>query len=283
MRWPCSVLVLALVAGAAVRHVAVDAQERQPKNPFVGDAQAISEGGAIFRGSCAMCHGADAQGGLKGPSLVSGRFTHGGTDADLFRTITQGVAGTPMMASDLSEERTWKIIAFVRSLAVRDEPALTGDPVNGEAVFFGRGACAACHMVGGRGGRLGPELSRIGSARSPAFVRQKIRDPNRISDGSTTGLWWELGQPLPYQHISLVTRDGARVVGALRNEDTYTIQLMDTAQQLRTFIKKDLRQLTHEPTSLMPAYGAGQLPDKDLDDVVAYLNGLRDSPRQVKP
>ena len=258
-------------------------QERQAKSPFLGDARAISEGQAMFRSGCAMCHGTDAQGGLKGPNLVSGRFTHGGTDADLFRTITQGVPGTLMMPSDMSEERTWKIIAFLRSLKVRDTVPVDGDRANGEALFFGRAACASCHIVNGRGGRLGPELSSIGSSRSPEFVRDKIRNPNDLGKGATLGLWWELGQPLLYQHVTLVTRGGARVVGTLRNEDTYSIQLMDTDQQLRTFQKKDLQQLTHEPSSLMPAYDAQALPDKDLRDVIAYVDSLREPPKPVKP
>ena len=58
---------------------------------------------------------------------------------------------------------------------------------------------------------------------------------------------------------------------------------MDTAQQLRTFLKKDLRQLTHEPSSLMPAYDEQVLPDKDLRDLIAYLNSLREPPKPVKP
>ena len=60
-----------------------------------------------------------------------------------------------------------------------------GDRANGEALFFGRAACATCHIVNGRGGRLGPELSRIGSSRSPEFVRDKIRNPNDLGKGTT--------------------------------------------------------------------------------------------------
>ncbi|MBI4391381.1 MAG: cytochrome c [candidate division NC10 bacterium] len=51
-----------------------------------------------------------------------------------------------------------------------------GDPAAGQAVFMARG-CVACHMVGGAGGTLGPDLSRIGARRDPAALAEKILNP----------------------------------------------------------------------------------------------------------
>lgn len=222
-----------------------------------------------------MCHGADAQGGLKGPNLTSGRFTHGESDAVLFRIITKGVPGTPMPGSDFTEERTWKVIAYLRSLAIRAGAAVLGNRTAGEELFFGKIRCAQCHMVSGRGGRLGPDLSRIGASRPTSFLKDKIREPSKLGKDTKIGLWWELGQPLTYQTVTLVTKDGHRVTGALRNEDTFSIQIMDTSEELRMFLKKNLQEVIHKGGSLMPAYDEQTLNEKELNDLLAYLDTLR--------
>lgn len=51
-----------------------------------------------------------------------------------------------------------------------------GDPSAGQAVFMARG-CVACHAVGGAGGILGPDLSRVGASRDPAALAEKILNP----------------------------------------------------------------------------------------------------------
>jgi len=59
------------------------------------------------------------------------------------------------------------------------------------------------------------------------------------------------------------------------NEDTFTVQLMDTSERVHSLDKKTLKSLRHENRSLMPAYGADRLGNADLDDVIAYLQSLR--------
>ena len=251
-------------------------QEKQPKNPFVGQPGAINEGQSIFRNSCAMCHGTDAQGGLKGPNLASGRLTHGDSDASLFQIITKGVPGTPMPGSDFTEEKTWKIVAYLRSLAVRAAVSVLGNRTAGEEIFFEKIRCSQCHMVSGRGGRLGPDLSRIGAARSIPYLKDKIREPGKLGKDMKIGLWWELGLPLIYQTVTLVTTSGRRITGALRNEDTFSIQLMDPSEELHMFLKRDLQEVIHEQGSLMPGYDVQTLSEKELQNLLAYLDSLRE-------
>ena len=86
-------------------------------NPMAGNQEAIAAGKTLFAQTCANCHGEDARGD-RGPSLVSGTFSHGGTDADLFHTIRNGVAGTQMPAfAALPADTIWRIIAYLRSLS----------------------------------------------------------------------------------------------------------------------------------------------------------------------
>jgi cytochrome c oxidase cbb3-type subunit 3 len=276
-KWP-SILLLAILTFLKTepsRSIGAATQERELKNPFSGQYAAIEEGQSIFRNQCAMCHGTDAQGGLKGPSLTSGRLTHGVSDSALFRIITQGVPGTPMSASNLAPERTWKVITYLRSRAGRAGASSLGNPRVGEQLFFKKVQCSQCHMVNGRGGRLGPDLSRIGAARSVSYLTDKIREPDKLGKDMTVGLWWELGQPLVYQTVTLVTKEGRRITGSLRNEDTFSIQLMDPDEELRLFLKNDLQEVIHEPSSLMPRYGEQMLSQPELQDLLAYLDGLR--------
>jgi cytochrome c oxidase cbb3-type subunit II len=84
-------------------------------NPFAGNREALEEGEAIFRTACAVCHGEKGRGGI-GPSLT-GAKTYGGTDADLFASVSDGrAAGMPPFANILGEEKIWKVITYVRSL-----------------------------------------------------------------------------------------------------------------------------------------------------------------------
>lgn len=91
--------------------------EKAKVNPLAGNVAAVREGASLFRGNCSPCHGLNARGGGRGPSLTSGRWTHGGTDAEIFHTISEGVPGTEMPANSFNDSETWAIIAYLRSLA----------------------------------------------------------------------------------------------------------------------------------------------------------------------
>lgn len=236
-------------------------QAKEVKNPFADDPGAIQLGGSRFRSGCAPCHGIDGRGGGRGPDLTLGHFTRGDSDAALFRTITQGVPGTEMPPSTRNDDEIWVIIAFLRSLSAGSAEPIPGNPAAGEQIFSERN-CSLCHMVNGRGGRWGPELSRVGTSRSVRFLAEKIRDPSKqINRG--------------YETVTVVAKDGRRITGVRKNEDTFSIQLMDQQERLHFYLKKDLREVVPEPKSAMPSFGPDLLDEKRLEDLVAYLAGLR--------
>ncbi len=263
-----SSLILGLISGTvAAREAAVTT------NPFSGDPAAIRAGAASFRVNCGVCHGLKAGGGARGPSLTSNRWSHGGSDADIFRTITHGVPGTQMPANDLENEEVWKIIAYVRSLAA--SPELTaGDAGNGRALYESKG-CPTCHMINGKGGVLGPELSRVGTARSAAYLIESVRDPSRQLSETASDPNDHFGLPPPLDTVTVITRDGERISGISKNEDAFSVQLLDSAQRLRFFDKADVADVVHEHRSLMPAFTAEVLDDAQLQDLVAYLRSLK--------
>ena len=232
-----------------------------PNNPLEGNAQAISNGRAMFRTRCAGCHGPDARGFL-GPDLT-GYWAAGGTDDRMFDIVRRGVPGTEMPPSDplrVLDKDIWQTLAYVRTLTGVPAAAPTGDAASGERIF--RANCSSCHMVNGRGGQLGPDLSRIGSGRPRAGLAGKLR--------GTAGFM----RP-GYEPVTIVTRDGARIRGIKKNEDEFSLQIMDTRERLQGYLKADLADVTIDKQSLMPVYGPDRLNDRDLDDLLRYLSGLR--------
>ncbi|HJZ73518.1 MAG TPA: c-type cytochrome [Vicinamibacterales bacterium] len=240
------------------------------RNPLAGDQQAVTKGAVLFRQECMYCHGVSARGGMRGPDLTTGAWNHGGSDVDLARTITDGVPGTDMPPHSFKIEEIWQIVSYLRTVQQPAAPP-TGDRARGEALFFGTARCSTCHIVNGRGGRLGPELSTAGSARSRAYLVESIRQPSKqLTQNRSFG-----GDALKYDTVTAVTADGRTIVGVPMNEDTFTVQLMDMSERVHSLDKKTLKSLRHESRSLMPAYDASRLSDADLDNVVAYLQSLR--------
>lgn len=261
------------VAGLLAGSSSLAAQTTAPprRNPLTGDAQAITQGAVLFRQECVFCHGVSARGGMRGPDLTTGSWSHGGSDAELAATISDGVPGTAMPANKLRDQEIWEIIAYLRTL--EQPPASpSGDARRGETLFFGAARCASCHIVSGRGGRLGPELTTVGSARSRAYLVESIREPGRRL---TENLAFGSESTLKFDTVTLVTTDGTTIVGVPLDEDTFTVQVMDPAEKIHSFEKKSLKSFRHEDRSLMPAYDVNRLNDADLNDVVAFLQTLR--------
>jgi len=264
-------IVLAFIAGTAPATAQVPSPAATvTRNPLAGDPKAITDGAVLFRQECAFCHGVSAHGGMRGPDLTTGSWTHGGSDADVSATITGGVPGTAMPPNKLTEQEIWQIVAYLRTLQ-QPPVAAKGDARRGETLFNGALRCGSCHIVNGRGGGLGPELTTVGSARSRAYIVESIREPGRhLTEIRGLG---EAAQR--YDTVSMTTADGRTILGVPLNEDTFTVQVMDTSERVHSFDKKDLKSFRHENRSLMPAYDTRRLSDADLDDLLAYLQTLR--------
>lgn len=221
----------------------------------------IDQGRALFRSNCAFCHGADARGG-RGPNLVSVPLAHVESDDAIKTVIREGVPGTSMPAfSALTAQETSQIVAYLKSLhvGVNRQVHVAGDAAKGRQVYL-RNGCSGCHRIAGDGSVFGPDLTRIGSARSAEYIRESIVNPSA-------------DVPLEYQGVTVVTRDGRSITGIRVNEDTFSVQLRDASQQFRMFQKDGVREVKDAGKSLMPAYS--RLPESDLQDLLAYLNTLR--------
>lgn len=233
------------------------------KNPFAGDPQAIELGRVQFRSSCAGCHGLRATGGRSGPDLTRGAFAAGDTDADVYRVVSEGIAGSEMpgFGGRLEVNERWRVVAYVRSLATRDAVTVRGDWAAGEKLFWEKGNCGQCHRVGMRGSPLGPNLTRAGRQRSLAYLRESVVSPDA---DVTRG----------YATIIVATRDGKKITGVERGFDNFSAQLMDISGRFYSFVKDDVTSINREYRSLMPSNYARLFSANELDDLLAYLASL---------
>ena len=248
----------------------------QDKNPLAKDPNAAKLGEFEFRANCAFCHGLGARGGGRGPDLTRVQKKHGNSDADIFRTISEGVPGTAMPPNGatqqgvgMTEEEIWQVVSYIRSVQVKSSPQATGNAVRGKDLFSGSAACITCHMMEGKGGRLGPDLTATSSARSVDYIVDSMRNPShRLAQGLTEAMK-EFSQE--YETVNVVDERGHKFQGVVLNEDNFTLQMIDTREQIHLFEKEKLRSLDKSRESLMPKYDEKMLPEEDLQDIVAYL------------
>lgn len=244
---------LAVLAGTLAVGVSVAAQHNT--------AQDIDDGGRVFQSTCANCHGPDGD-EVAGIDLGRGIFRRAKTDQDLIQIIRTGVAGTAMPASDMPVPQAEQIVAYLRSVAAtKRSVSAAGNLERGKAVFDGKGACATCHRVNGTGARLGPDLSNVGQLRRAMELETSVVDP---------------GQEILYTNRTyrVVTKDGATVTGRLLNLDSFTVQMLDSKERLRSFEKANLRDFGFVDASPMPSY-RDKLNAQELADVVSYLVSLK--------
>src|SRR2546427_13068775 len=266
MRWVFSVLAISLACSAAANLFA--AQAPPPKNPLEGNADAVRGGMGLYRARCADCHGMDAR-GVRAPDITQ-VWASGRTDAGLFKTVKEGVPGTEMPANPrVQDAEAWQILAYLRTLAA---PAPTdpprGNAMNGEKIF--RANCSGCHRVNGAGGRLGPDLSRIGVARSREAVLLRIR---RGTEAFGTG----------FEPVNLTPPSGPAIQGVKKHEDLFSVQIMDTRERIQGYENDKMKSVENETKSAMPIFGPDRLNDSDLDDLLRYLGTLRGFDPAVAP
>jgi cytochrome c oxidase cbb3-type subunit III len=245
-------------------------------NPFAGDAKAAKAGEYEFRINCALCHGLGAHGGGRGPDLTRAQKKHAHNDGELFQVISNGIPGTVMPANGsngqgvgMTDEEIWQIVTYIRSSEVKAPANSAGNAEHGKTLFYGEANCSLCHMVEGRGGRLGPELTSVGGSRTREAIVDSVRNPSRR-------LAWGLTEPTKefaqeYETVTVVTEDGKEIKGVALNEDNFSVQMMDTSEQIYLLEKDKLRSFQKSRDSLMPVYTTDLLPERDLADLVAYL------------
>src|SRR5215472_9247772 len=251
----------------------------QDQNPLAHDPKAAKAGEYEFRINCALCHGLGARGGGRGPDLTRAQKKHTHNDAEMFQVIGNGIAGTAMPANGtngqgvgMTDTEIWQIISYIRSQEVKASAKASGDSAHGKQLFFGDGNCSMCHMVDGKGGRFGPDLTGVGGSRTREALIDSVRNPSRRLASGLTEATKEF--PQEYESVTVVTADGKTIKGVTLNEDSFTVQIMDSGENIHRFEKDKLRSFQKSRESAMPNYDADVLTDKDLNDIVVFLTSV---------
>jgi len=252
-----------VVCGAGILIAAAVAAQEHSYTPAD-----IENGSRLYQSSCAGCHG---PGGdmVPGIDLLRNQFRRATSDVEIIRIIQGGIPGTTMPPSSFTETQAGAIVAFLRAAAPgsgRGGAGATasvprGDMAKGRAIFAGKGECATCHRVNGTGPRVAPELTDIGTIRQPQELQEKILDPSRnVRPANRT--------------VDIALEDGTTVTGHLLNQDTFTIQVLDSRERLVSLPRANVRELIVRKDSPMPSY-RDKLTSEDVADLVAYLVSLK--------
>jgi cytochrome c oxidase cbb3-type subunit III len=220
----------------------------------------VQDGRRVYEGLCAACHGPDGN-LIAGIDFSRGVFRRSFSDDELAATIMAGIPNTPMPPNpNMRRDEALRVVDYLRSMSAGRETKADGDARRGRALFEGKGECTDCHAVRGAGSRVGPDLTRIGALRRAGELERSLLDPK--------------AEVQPENRFYKVTPKGGKpVVGRLLNRDTYTVQLMDLDERLRSFQIADLSAHDFDDTPMPPA--REKLSTQEIADVVSYLSSLR--------
>ena len=250
-----SVALAVLTFGIAVS----SSWAQAPVTPNVGPPGPPPNGEQLYNENCVECHGLEGD-AVPDVDLGHGRFRRATTDPELVGIVLRGIPNTAMPPNNFSEAQASAIVQFLRAKA-RRAAASAGNTAAGQSIFTGKGNCTSCHRVNGTGSRVGPDLSEIGRLRHSTDIESAILDPDVLIVPSN-------------RFVRLVTRDGATITGRMLNQDAFTVQLLDSKEQLRTMQRSDLKEFAFIDKSPMPSY-RGKLTPQEMTDLVSYLVSLQ--------
>jgi cytochrome c oxidase cbb3-type subunit 3 len=267
-------------AAVAIGMLTSAAQAQIPRDPTPVVSKTspadIANGKNLYEATCSRCHGLDG-GGSDGPSLQGAPERLG--DEAMGNIIRGGIPGTGMNGfGSLNAEETGQVIGYIRTLGhTADAEVAKGDAGHGRSVYESSG-CATCHIIDGQGGGVGPELTRVGAMRGPSYLRTTLLTPGAILPKEAGAM--ERGRFTQFLFVHVVTRDGHSFDGTRVYEDSFTIELKDATGRFHSFKKLELTKLEKEPgKSVMPSF-KDTLSATQLDDLVAYLAGLKGAQAQ---
>lgn len=263
-------LVLAAIPALAQRQARADAPN---PNKYAKNPEAIAQGREIYNDVCTACHGKDGAAGDRALALgAPARRYARATDAQIFDAITKGISGTMMPANRVSEDDAWKIAAYIRGLrgTAIDTPA-AGNIAHGEEIFWNKGKCGECHMIRGKGGISGPDLSDIAAIRKyTSIVDALTKVKHRVAtDGGTHDS--ALAPSSNYQPVRVTQKDGKVIQGLIRNEDSFSLQVFGNDNRLYLFDRASLKEVFYVPQSVMPTDFDKRLTPAEFQDLMAFL------------
>jgi PQQ-dependent dehydrogenase (methanol/ethanol family) len=231
---------------------------------------------------CASCHGAAGEGGDRAPALISSARLRTMADGQIAGIIRGGTSGG-MPPFALPDAEIAQLVAFIRA---KNPSAVRAAPLEqiaaGTRYFFGDGGCSGCHMVRGRGGVNGPDLSNVAQRSTLKEIEAVLDDPTSQLGAKTTS-WcpgWAFCPDVQWGVVSVKLRSGQMLRGFARNEGEHDIQLQTFDGRFRLLEDTDYVAIVHEPRSYMPPFKGTPEQRRDL---LAYLSSLSGVPPGPAP
>jgi putative heme-binding domain-containing protein len=194
-------------------------------------------------------------------------------DNQILDVIRNGAPGTVMPAwkGKLAEDDILKIGAFLHSLrgTAIDNP-LAGNVAHGEEVFWGKGQCGTCHMLGGKGALKGPDLTNVAAEYKSNLIIDALTKPNHRVYGDGGVHLRALPAMDTYDAVHVTLNSGRTVDGVLLNQDGYSLQLMGDDNQLHLLDRAQVKAVATKPP-LMPTDYDKRLSKDEFADLMAFL------------
>ena len=216
----------------------------------------LEAGRSRFNARCAGCHGQDGLGGERAPAITS-RSERGLDNEKTLRNLIQhGIADRGMPAFSIPAAELDQVVAFVQSRVLPlSKTAIAGNAETGAKLFFGNAGCSQCHMVWGRGGLNGPDLTEAAQKLTLAQMETALLKPGlHKGDG--------------YKVARIRTAKGESLRGFVRNESSGDIQLQSFDGRLYLLSKNEIAHIDRESTSYMPAWSGSP---EALHDIMRFL------------
>jgi putative heme-binding domain-containing protein len=139
----------------------------------------------------------------------------------------------------------------------------TGGIPTGRQVFFGRkAACSSCHRVENEGGKIGPDLSKVGERRNLRDLLEAVVFPSAsIARG--------------FESHAILTADGVNLTGLLVRETPESLFLRTNDQREIRLKRADVEAMKPSTISIMPAGLENTMSRQELADLLAYLQSLK--------
>ncbi|KAA6438279.1 dehydrogenase [Dyadobacter flavalbus] len=139
------------------------------------------------------------------------------------------------------------------------------DPAKGELIFRRAGtSCTTCHAIGGAGGRIGPDLSSLGTSSPAETIIRSILYPNlSIKEG--------------YDLKRVVKKDGSELMGYLISDGNSEITIRDVTGKEVSVAKSQVQVMEKVPGSLMPPGLTASLSKQEFVDLVGFLSKMGES------
>lgn len=219
-----------------------------------------SDGAASFESNCAGCHGSDGAGGERAPDIARSTDVQQLSDGQLAKLITNGISGGGMPAfAPLGVAKISAIVAYLRLLQGGHVVAkLPGNPGAGRALFFGNAGCSVCHMINGKGGFMGADLTLFARDQSVDKLRDIIVDPDLYLSPES-------------RPVTVLTQDGTKVTGLTRMNNNFSIALQTSDGTFHFLSKSCATKISTSFHSFMPSSKVTGLSNDKVNDLISYL------------